>query len=98
MDDPDRADSIHILVGARELYRLRLNDPDARLEVGAIVDPQQACEIAGWGAESPRCKAALEYLEEQHALERSDFYWRVPGGPTAYVWGRGAAKMVGESL
>jgi hypothetical protein len=97
VDDPDRADSIHILVGARELYRLRLNDPDARLEVGAIVDPQQACEIAGWGAESPRCKAALEYLEEQHALERSDFYWRVPSGPTAYVWGTGAAAMLGEA-
>ncbi len=94
--DPGRDDARYILVGARELYRLRVNDPDARLEVGMIVEPQRACDLAGWGAESPRCRAALRYLEEERALERAEFYRDVPGGPTAYVWGSGAARMLGE--
>lgn len=94
--DPGRDDARYILVGARELYRLRVNDPDARLEVGMIVEPQRACDLAGWGAGSTRCKAALRYLEEERALERAEFDRNVPGGPTAYVWGSGAARMLGE--
>jgi hypothetical protein len=60
--DPSEAEALendarYILVGTRELYRMQVNDPDARLAVGTAVDPRRACEETGWGAESARCKA-----------------------------------------
>ena len=48
-----------------------------------------------WGAASRRCKAALEYLEAELALEPHPITVNVLRG-TQYVWGTEASLMLGE--
>jgi hypothetical protein len=86
-------DALLLLLATKHIYAM--DHPCAKLQPGEAVDPQGACERIGWGATPPRCEAALEYLEAEQALERSATTVRAVG-TNGYVWGSGAADMLGE--
>jgi hypothetical protein len=95
MNNPEVAEARKLLVATSLLYHE--HHPNAAplpLRPGTPVEPQYACERIGWARASSRCAAALRYLEAEQALERSTTTRNGEAG-TQYVWGRGAADMLG---
>ena len=93
MYDRPGNDALLLLQATRRLWQRE--NPGRQLQPGTPVDPYQACELMDWGVDSPRCNAALEYLEAELALEPNPITVRAVGG-TQYVWGTEAGNMLGE--
>jgi hypothetical protein len=95
MNNPEVEDARTLLVATSLLYHEQHpNAAPLSRRSGTPVEPQDACERIGWGRASSRCAAALRYLEAEQALEQSTTA-RNGEGETQYVWGRGAADMLG---
>ena len=94
MNNPEVEDARTLLVATSLLYHEQHPNAPLPLRSGTPVEPQDACARIGWGRASSRCAAALRYLEAEQALEQSTTTRNGEDEPQ-YVWGRGAADMLG---
>ncbi len=92
-DDLTRRDAERLLRAIAE-HHAKLHE-DEPLQEGTHVAPHEAAHRAGIQSGSPRCEAAIDFLEEEGVLEWEESTHRAVGSPILRLTRQGL-QMLGE--